>query len=151
MFSLKNYSVLTVYNSMLYIYRKTITESTLFIDITKIIPSSYISYPIQQCTESNVSQIHSSPPCEQWMLITIGKVLPCCLKELKLFYAIVRRSYDFLGHTKQFLCIISHLFQECFRGTISFSMLLSVQLKDQWIVKWLERNQSAPAISCKMM
>ena len=94
-----NYSVLTVYNSMLYIYREIITESTLFIEITKIIPPSYIFvflilYKNVQ-KPSNVSQFHSSPSCEQGMLIKIGNVLPCCLKELKLIYTIARRSCDF--------------------------------------------------------
>jgi hypothetical protein len=43
---LSNYSVLTVYNSIVYIYRETITELMLFIHITIIIHPSYISYPL---------------------------------------------------------------------------------------------------------
>ena len=46
--SCSNYFVLTdVYNSIVYIYQEIITESTLFIDMTKILPPSYFSYPLQ--------------------------------------------------------------------------------------------------------
>ena len=56
-----NYSVLTVYNSMLYIYREIITESMLFIDITKIIPPSYFLSFTMMCRNYflNISLISS--------------------------------------------------------------------------------------------